>query len=164
MKEWFQGLSDREKRIVLVGAVALTIMLFYLLLWDPLSSGVAELRKSVESESKNLAWMTAAAQEIKGKSRGAGSAPGAQRGDESLMTLVDRTAREGTLAAALKRVQPDKDGVVRVWLEDAPFDDMVFWLGSLKNAYGITVENAVIERSERAGYVKARLGFTEAGG
>ncbi|MEW5755797.1 MAG: type II secretion system protein M [Pseudomonadota bacterium] len=162
MKEWFQGLSDREKRIVLAGAVALAIMLFYMVLWAPLSSSVAELRKSVESESKNLAWMKAAAQEIKGKNRG-GSVPGVQRGDESLMTLIDRTAKQGTLGAALKRVQPDKDGVVRVWLEDAPFDDVVFWLGGLKNAYGITVENAVIERSERPGYVKARLGFTEGG-
>ncbi len=162
MNEWFQGLSDREKRIVLVGAVALTIMLFYMLLWNPLSGSVSNLHKSVESESKNLAWMKAAAQEVKGKNRGGGA--GVQRGDESLMTLIDRTVREGTLGAALKRVQPDKDGVVRVWLEDAPFDDMVFWLGSLKNAYGITVDNAVIERSERPGYVKARLGFAEAGG
>jgi len=45
---------------------------------------------------------------------------------------------------------------VRVWLEDAAFDDFVTWLGQLNSKQGIFPESVSLERKS-PGRVDARL-------
>lgn len=160
MKVWFNNLNQREQRIVLVGAVALIIMLFYGVVWDPLTSNVSRLEADTQAGSKTLAWMEQSSAEVK-RLRGTGGQAQAQRGGESLLTLVDRTAKESRLASALQRVQPEKEGEVRIWLDGAAFDDMMQWLAQIEKQHGVVVKSAVVESTGASGRVSARLELLE---
>ena len=141
MKEWFASLEQRERHLVTGGAVLLALMLMYLAVWEPLTNTVDNLRVSTAEQESTLQWMRQAAQEIK-KLRGTGSNRAKSTGSQSLLSVVDSTAKSGSLGAALKRVQPDGEKRVRVWMEAANFDDVIKWLVLLDSRYGVGVENS----------------------
>jgi general secretion pathway protein M len=136
-------------------------MLLYALVWDPYTSNVQRLSETVKEQRVLLTWMEQAAGEVR-QLRGAGSAP-VSTGGRSLLAITDSSARQAGLGNALKRVEPDGDTAVRVWLENAAFNDMTRWLDQLNEQYAVAVDGAVVERSESAGRVDARLVLKEAG-
>lgn len=160
MKEWFNDLEARERRLVMAAAALLVVLLVYVVLWEPLESKVADLHAGTGELQSTLHWMQQASQEVK-QLRGVGGAQ-ARPGGQSLLSLIDRSAKSGRLGTALKRVQPDGDRRVRVWLEGAGFDDLVRWLANLEDGQGVRVVNSVFEAKDDPGRVDARLVFEAA--
>ncbi len=158
MKEWLASLEKRERHLVISGAVLLGLMLMYLVVWEPLINKMEGLRVSTTEQESTLLWMRQSAQEIKGL-RGKGGQRGKAASNQSLLSVVDRTARSGRLGTALKRVQPDGERRVRVWMEAANFDDIVRWLVLLDSRHGVSIESSVFEMKQEAGRVDARLVF-----
>ncbi len=155
MKAWFEELNSRERSILLLGGGALLLMLLYSLLWSPLSAESERLQRDIESQHATLAWMQQAAQQVKSS----GMVNHARRGaeGESLLTLVDRSAKKAVLGGHIKRVQPDKDGTVRIWLEKVEFNSMMRWLATLSREHGVVLGNSNIEKQSAAGLVDARI-------
>jgi general secretion pathway protein M len=156
IKVWFAGLEQRERRLVITAASLIIILLLYVAIWEPLSYSVASLRTSTAEQRTTLVWMRQAAQEIR-QLRGMNGAHTPSAAGQSLLTLVDRTVKISQLGGALKRIQPDGDRRVQVWMEGASFDDVIRWLVKLKTQYGIQVESSTVEVKEQAGRVDTRL-------
>jgi len=157
MKDWFLGLQTQERITVTAGAVALAIMLFYVAVWDPIHSSVEQLEKNVAKQAPLLQWMQQAAEDVKNL-KGTKSQLKSKAG-QSLLSLVDSTAKSSKLGNALKRVKPDGEKKVRVWLENASFDAMVTWLEKLNKNYGIEVLTLVVDRKDVPGEIDARITF-----
>lgn len=162
MKAWFDALASRERNLLMVGAAGLLVLLLYVGAWEPLQQRVDGMRASTAEQQSLLGWMQDAEQEIR-PLRGAGSNRVQVSSGQSLLSLVDRTARAGRLGSALKRVQPDGQQRVGVWLEGASFDDIIIWLSALDKSHAIRVVSSVFEAKETAGHVDARLVFEAPG-
>jgi general secretion pathway protein M len=160
MKEWFNGLEARERWLVMAATALLAVLLVYVALWEPLRQKVEELRSGTGELQLTLYWMQQASQEVK-QLRGTGGVR-ARADGQSLLGLIDRSAKSGGLGTALKRVQPDGDQRVRVWLEGAGFDELVRWLAGLEDRQGVGVVNSVFEAKDESGRVDARLVFEAA--
>lgn len=156
MKDWFNNLETRERRILIAGGLGLAIILIYFMGWDPLKQKVDNLEQQVAAQRGTLQWMEQAAQEVRLLSA-QGQRPSLPSGGQSLLALVDTTAKNAGLSGAVKRLQPEGDNSVRVWMEQASFDALVLWLGKLANNYGIEASSLNIERQATAGQVNARL-------
>jgi general secretion pathway protein M len=146
-----ERLSERERRMVIIGAVALVLILVIGVVL-PLNSTVAKAQDRVARKQADLAWMQSAAPEL----AAAGPASDQPQSQESLLITVDRTAREAGLAKSLTSSEPAGTGL-RIRLEKAPFDIMVGWLARLSDQSGIRVESASIDKSGDAGVVNAGL-------
>jgi general secretion pathway protein M len=155
---WLNGLDPRERNLVIFGAVAVICLLIYALGWDPLVKETESLRKRNQEQQALVAWMQNAAQEVKQLRRMSGAPAHLPQG-QSLLTTIDRTAKTTRLAGAMKRVQPDGDNRVRVWLEDAGFDDVMKWLNNLEQRQGVVVVSSVFEAKDQPGHVDGRLVF-----
>ncbi len=158
MKDWFNGLEANERRMLIIGSGLLLVMLLYISIWEPLTSKAETLRVSTTEQTALLTWMRSTAQEVK-QLRGRSSQQAKPASGQSLLTLVDRTAKSGRLGTALKRVQPDGDARVGVWLEAANFDDLVRWLATLETRHSVHVVSSVFQALETSGNVNARLVF-----
>ncbi|SCZ64895.1 type II secretion system protein GspM [Thiohalomonas denitrificans] len=158
MKQFMQNLQPRERRTLLAGAIALALLLLYVMVWEPYRTHIAQLEKDVAEQRATLAWMRQAAAEIK-ELRGSASRPVTKT--SSLLATTDRTARSHGFSGALKRIQPDGQRSVRVWLENAPFDDVMRWLGTLMEQHGVSISSLVVDPGESAGLVDARLVLEE---
>lgn len=162
MKQWLNSLDPRERYLVLAGAALVSCLLLYVIVWAPFTAKVEKLRASHTEQQALLQWMQGAANEVKRLSRNA-RRPGQTATGQSLLALIDSTAKAGRLGTALKRVQPEGEQRVQVWLEEASFDDVVTWLEGLEQRQGITAESSVIAAKEKPGIVDVRLVFAGGG-
>jgi type II secretory pathway component PulM len=94
----------------------------------------------------------------------ASSPTAAAPSNESLVVLIDRTARECGLGASLTGQTPNGDNGIRVRLEQAEFDKLVVCLGSLQQSHSVNIESANIDRTAKPGFVNASLVLTRPGG
>ena len=159
MKEWFTGLALRERTMVSIAAVVVVLALVYAVAWGPLASSVSRLQQSVEEQQALKQWMQQSAAEVK-QLRGAAGATDDHR---SLLAVVDQTSKQSQLGPAVKRIEPDGQELVRVSLEQASFDDMVTWLGSLQRSFGVGVADVSIDRQADSGRVNARITLKRSG-
>lgn len=158
MKEWYNNLEQRERRILIAGAIALIIMLLYLLVWEPLVDKSLALEKSNKDNQALISWMEQSANEVRelqAKIKAGG--PSSRSKGQSLLGIIDRTAKQAKLGNTVKRVQPDGKTKARVWLENVSFNEMIKWLENLQRREGIHIDTSVIEKQDEAGLVNARL-------
>jgi type II secretory pathway component PulM len=148
LQEWYASLAERERRTVVIGGIAAAILLLVGGVWK-LDAAADSAVSRVEAKRADLAWMQAVAPRLR-------TMP-AQRPDESLPLLVDRTAREAGLADALSGSEPAGQGSLRVRLQGASFDAMVVWVGRLQQERGVVVEVANVDATEAEGLVNASL-------
>jgi len=155
MKDWFAGLESRERLLVSGGGVVLLVLLLYLMIWEPIAGNYRALNEGVAEQRKTLVWMQQAAVELKQLQRsGSGTARGL--GGRSLLSVVDQSARSGGLGPAIKRIEPEGNKGVKVWLEGVAFDPMILWLGKITRTYQIETSIITIE-PQGGGRVNARL-------
>jgi type II secretory pathway component PulM len=78
--------------------------------------------------------------------------------------LVDRTAREVGLGAALTNQTPTGANGIRITLQDAAFDTLMLWLNNLQLSQRIDIQSATINRATQPGLVNVSLELTRPGG
>jgi general secretion pathway protein M len=151
MTLYLQRLQPRERRMVLFGALA-ALLLIIVATVLPLQRSVAAVEQRVERKRDDLQWLRSMAPQLAGLQVGT---PPPLR--ESLVVLVDRTARDSGLAKSLAGSQPSGDGGLNVRLDQTPFDTLVAWLSQLRERYGVRVDAATIDAGKDSGNVTATL-------
>ena len=144
------SLSERDRRTLLVGGVIAALLLLYVVI--QLDSSVSSAHKRLLKKQTDLAWMRTAAPEL----ATIGSVHVGANG-QSLLVLVDSSARESGLASSLAGSDPAGPGGLSVRLQKAPFDTLIPWLARLSQQNGIRVDTASIESAGSPGLVNAAL-------
>lgn len=147
--EKFRQLTEREQILVLVSAVVVVIGAFYWLLWSPLNASLERNRASVESKQADLAWVKKNANRAI-QLRNSGGASRSFNG--SLPQAVNQTASRVRIAIA--RMQPQGDEL-KVWVDEAPFNDVLSWLQALENM-GVKIIDVDVAQADSPGHIKVR--------
>lgn len=162
LEAWLEtALADippRQRPLLFIGLGLAVLLLVWLLLLAPLGSSREALQREIAGREQELAWMREAAQEVRRYAIAGGDREEVRGG--SPLAAIDSSARQYGLGRAMQRVEPS-GAEVRVWLEDATFDDLLRWLGSLSREHGIEASELVVEpgRADQA-RVNARLTLT----
>jgi general secretion pathway protein M len=149
--QYFAKLEVRQRQIALIGAVAAVLLLIIAVVL-PLQRSVGAAQQRVERKRDDLVWLRSMAPQLVGL--GASGPPPLR---ESLVVLVDRTARQSGLDKALVGSQPSGDGGLNVRLEQTPFDSLISWVAQLRESYGVRVDSAVVDTGNAVGTVNASL-------
>jgi general secretion pathway protein M len=151
MKLSFDTMSEREQRLMKFGGIAaVAILIFGVLI--PLDSSVAKARARITQKQADLLWMRNVAPVL------AAAAPMHPGGTgESLIVVVDRSARESGLDKALAGSEPNGPGGIQVRMEKASIDAIVAWLSRLSQQNGIGVDGASIDTAGAPGIVNAAI-------
>jgi general secretion pathway protein M len=150
---WYERQSERDQRVLRWGAVVVALIVL-LGVFIPLQRGLTQARAHLANQQADLAWMRSMAPTL----AAAGPGPAAAPTGESLVVLIDRTARESGLAQALTGSQPSGNGSMRVQLENADFNLLVGWLSRLGSQQEVRVESASITANGTAtGVVNASV-------
>lgn len=156
MKDWWFSRSSQDRMAITITACVVGLLLVYLFVWLPFNNKIITKRNQVESQMATLEWMEKSAKEVRSlRSRQARS--NTKVSNEALLTLVDRTAKQNQLSKYIQRLKPQDNDSVQLWLEQAPFDALVQWIGLLVRQYNIDLDAISIERDESSGMVDARL-------
>ena len=159
IKQYWQQLAARERLMLGIAGVVIGVMFLYLVVLEPIMNDAKRLEKQLVEQHRLLNWMEDAAKEAKSLSARGGKKIQVGSGGQSLLGVIDRTAKAGNLGDAMKRVEPDGSSRVRVWLERASFDDTVRWLERLEKDYSLDIDSVVVDKEEAPGRVNVRLVF-----
>ena len=156
MKAWWAGLAPRERRILVLGAVALGLILAWVAVWEPLLQGRSALRSDVARLSAEAVWMEQVADDVRRRARLEQRAPALPGAGGSVLTLIEVSANAAGLRSALTRGQPEGEGA-RLIMDAVGFDALMGWLAELELRQGLRVSELMIEGQQAAGQVSARL-------
>ena len=146
IKAYWLGLEPRERLILSVGGVVVAVILFYALVWQPWQKSITSMEKSIQTLRSDLVWVRQHAPII--KSGGQGLKVKQQGQDQSLLSVVESTAKKNQLNKAIQQMVPTNDDQVRVVLEDARFNNWVKWIDDLSLKYGVNVEQVNANRDD----------------
>jgi type II secretory pathway component PulM len=152
MRAWYANLADRERHFVNIGVVVVAVLLLLGIIL-PLNRSISQARQRVVKKQADLAFIQSAVPELASLGPGSGNIASG----ESLVVLIDSSARESGLGKSLSSSQPTGDKSLRVRFDRVPFDGMVAWLARLSQSHGVRVESAEIEAAGEPGLVNAGL-------
>jgi general secretion pathway protein M len=153
LRQWLEGLAPRERNLVYVAAALVGIAIVYFAVVLPTTSAARHREARIAQKTTDLAWMRQVAPQV----MAAAAAGTGMASDESLVVLVDRTARESGIGASIRDQSPAGQSGLQLRLEGAPFDLLVAWLASLQQQYGVRVDAAMIGAASAPGLVNASL-------
>lgn len=154
-QQWLANLQPRERVTVIIGGIALLFMLLYLLVWAPITEHHEEQQLRLQSQQQLYSWMKNAAQELNQLS-GSSAGSAARYQNQSISTLVDRSARTTGVKAFISKIEQSQNDV-KVTLSEADFDRIIHWLADLQDKYAISSTSIKIERTKTAGAVNAHI-------
>ena len=152
MRAWFENLSERDRRVVTIGGAVVAVLALLAIIL-PLNTQISLARKRITTKQGDLAFIQSVAPQVAAAGPGVAGAANA----ESLVVLIDSSARESGLGKSLSSSQPTGDKGLRIRLDKAPFDALVAWLARLSQQHGVRVESAEIESAGEVGLVNAGL-------
>ena len=153
IRQWLDGLAPRERNLVYVAAALIGVAIIYFAVVLPMTSAARHREARIAQKTSDLAWMRQVAPQVMAAAAaGAGTAS-----NESLVVLVDRTARESGIGASIRDQSPAGQTGLQLRLEGAPFDVLMAWLASLQQQYGVRVDAAMIGAANAPGLVNASL-------
>ena len=131
MKAWWNRLQSRERRLVLLALAVVAGVLVYLLIWEPIAQQRAALRAEIAGQRALVDWLDRIEPEVARLRQAGRSDTERDLGGRSALAVVDQSARQAGLAAALSRIEPGAGGEIRVQFQGAPFADLMGWLETL---------------------------------
>ena len=155
IRGWFEQLKSREKLIVSVGAVVVTVALIVSLGIRPLYVNSARTAERLTNKEALLLKFEQAASNLSSGTRGSSRA--IEAASQSMVVVVDKSARSLRLGQYLTRNQPDGVTGIRLRFEGAPFDDLVKWIAEIQTRYGMTTVSASFDQVGVSGRVNCSL-------
>jgi len=153
--QWLDTLEVRERYIVTGGAIALLVILFYLIIWEPVISNYEQQIQRNDSQRQLYSWMKSSSNEIQSL-KSAGGHTAARFRNQSISSLADRSAISSGVKPYIDKIDQNKKGV-KVNLKAADFDRIIMWLSDLENKYAISASKLKIEKSKTEGAVDAQI-------
>jgi len=149
LKIMFLQLSGREQRLVIISAIFVLVAIFYWGIWSPLNTSIERGQTTVKNQTELLAWVQKNANRAV-QLRSSGGNKASFSG--SLPQAVNQSASR--MKIAISRMQPQGDEL-QVWIDQAPFNDVLSWLQSLEKT-GVSILDIDIAESDLPGQVKIR--------
>ncbi|RQH06142.1 type II secretion system protein M [Paraburkholderia dinghuensis] len=145
--EFWEARNEREKLLLTWGGAVLAVAIGWSVLWAPASDGRAQLRASLPGLQRQLAQMTAQANEARALTGAAASvAPGGQALKDALTaSLTDHGLAGGQVQLIGTTVQ--------VQLKNASFPAWTGWLDDVRKQFKVQVVEAHVTALKADGQV-----------
>ncbi len=146
LKNWWVSLQSRERLILILGSVFVTLLLFYQLIWMPWHRAINNMQGYLLKHRTNLVWMQQQG-ELLEQNGGITTTIAVKGSDKSLLAVVQQTAKANGVSEMIKQMNPRLEGAqVSVVLEETSFSQWVRWVDSLQSEYGVTIVQLAAER------------------
>lgn len=156
MRDWYEGLAERERRALLLGVFAVAGALLYVLLLAPMHEALGRARLQLAAAQELNGWMQRAAAQAAAMRATAGPA-GKRDHSQSLLAVIDSSTRAAGIEGAVKRLNPESDTQARLSLEHVSFDALLKWLIGLAREHAVEVSRISVEREDQPGMARASL-------
>jgi type II secretory pathway component PulM len=150
IQAWLEDLEERERRLVIAGAIFLAFFIPFQFIWTPFTNSIEELETQVQEQQEDLLWMKNHINEVRQLSISANT----RGNNRAIYGVVERSARQKF--GDRIRVKQEANGV-RVEITESRFDDIIIWLDDLYFRNKVNIIDFRINRENEQGIVSARI-------
>ena len=147
---WFLALSESEQKLLKVAGGFFAIFILFSV-FTSLNNGVSEAERKLRQQTELNTWAEQQIAIIKQAEKGGAINKGAQR---SMTQVINSTARK--LKITIERIQPQKDDLVKVGIDEIGFNTLITWLQELESQHNISAKNIDFSKADASGVVKIR--------
>ncbi|HLB56088.1 MAG TPA: type II secretion system protein M [Coxiellaceae bacterium] len=155
IKNWWGGLLDRERQMLMIGGIAVGIFLIYAAIWSPLSDAVQDRKTEVVTQRKLLHYLQNASSTITELKTEGIQVSAASNAD--LLSLAEQTLSQQDLSNFLKQVQQPKQNQIALTFQSVPFDKLMQWLQTLATQHGVRVTQLSAQRLAMIGTANVKM-------
>lgn len=151
LSAWFAGLSQSEQRLLTVGSVLVGVAMLWVLVYQPVVSHIDQqvtVKNRLQGQLSQMQEMTGTA--VNNKVNSVLPMPVGV----TFSSWIDQQLRVVNLQEMVNRTEPIDENSLSVWLQGAPFDQVIDWLQIMSTQYGVQVDQIDIN------VVDASLGLT----
>ena len=148
---WYRRLPDREQFLFNLMVLGLLALMFVVVVLLPASRYAIDSVSAYQQAQDDYQWLLANEQ----GALQAAAVDGKPRDTNSLTSTVVSSAQ--AFGLEFRRYEPTADGDLRIWLEQASFDNLVGWLQDMANRHQLSVDNITISPESNNGLVNVRL-------
>ncbi|MGD8934439.1 MAG: type II secretion system protein M [Gammaproteobacteria bacterium] len=156
LANWYRGLQQRERQLVLAASIIVIVTLLYLVIWEPMHKGLEEQTQKYHTQLEIFEWMQKASIEARAL-KASGISNETAGSTQPVTLLVENSTTTAGLKPFMSKLESTSDKGARVTLDAVSFDQMLLWLNTLQTQYGITVSSANLDRDDKPGAVNVRM-------
>lgn len=152
VQDWYQAQTVRDQLVVRLVLGLIILAVVFSIFVAPLIRQNSELKSQLETKTEFYELMA------KNGARFSGSSVGVSSLDKPILAVVSQQARKDQIQ--LTRYEQDGESL-RVWVDNASFDDSARWIERLSRTQGVQVGQINIDRKPEPGRVDLRVTFTQ---
>ncbi len=154
MEKWLRTLSERDRIFVLYGGVLAGILLFYFMIWSPLSQKNADLIVSNTQTRDLIDWMQKTKlqlvqlhQQSKNKSAL----------NTSLLSAIEQSVKRNRLDSAAGEIKQLENNRVQVSFAKVDYLPVMRWIEDVQVTSASKIDKVSIQKTEKPGVVHVEL-------
>lgn len=156
----YAALTARDQLLLVFGVLLLVLYGGYLVFYQPLERDNQLLQQKLESQRaayQHLQQISKEVAAIRQQGGGMESSPDASVPPQSPVAVIDNSSQQLNIKPAIKRLLPEGNDKVTLWLENIAFDKLIYWLAILETKHRLQVLQIDVERQGGEGLVNAKV-------
>lgn len=162
IKSWWIHLSTREHRILTAGGVLLILFLLYLIIIQPINTGLNNQINNIDAQKKLLSWMQTSVPELKALRKSGDTRQTIPAG--GLLSSVEQSLKQSQLSEAVTALEKNPDETsqesIQLKFDKVNFDRFMTWLINFWQTYDINISQISVTRTPAAGIVQISLSLS----
>lgn len=155
MRTWWEQLSQREQRLLSVGALLLLLIVAYLFLYQPLTQYTDKTRTQAQQQQALLQWMQQAEQAL--NTLQTQSSQIKTITDATLLTTLSTLLATPPLNTSESTLAQTDNQQARIQFKQVPFDNLIQFLTLSWRQYRITTVSLETTPLNTPGLVQATI-------
>ncbi len=156
LKSWFLMLSSREKTLVAIATVAVTLMAFWLAVLNPILTQHQKLSKLTQAKQTELLLMQRQSTLVK-QLQQQSKATAKKKIKGNPQQLIERGLQRWRLKPSLQRMQSRGAKKIILSLKKADADKVMRFIAELEQKYNLISDEMIISKNKTIGTVNVRL-------
>lgn len=153
MKEWWNALSLRDKRVLSLGLFILIVIMLYEVIWNPLLTKNQLLRQQVQDNKKLIVWMRAAGKQIQSLEK----KPINQSIKHSSLSILQEELKKSNLMGQISELKQAENNSVQLHFQAIYFDKLMSWLIKIYQEQGFVVSQIEVNSDSNVGRVSGQM-------
>ncbi|MCA0403986.1 MAG: type II secretion system protein M [Proteobacteria bacterium] len=150
IKEYWYNLSEKDRLTASIGLVCLSLYLFYILIYSPITNKIQFLNQQLVEKKETLSFLQ--------KAKGTEVGPKKEAiNNSNLLRIIASQLEESKFKHFKYHLQQTNTGDIQLAFDEVPFIQFLLWLFSLQTHYDIQIKQFTAEKTETQGLVKLMI-------
>lgn len=150
MKNFFDNLSEREQKLLIVCGIFLSIYIIYAFIVSPLLSYKKAKQDEYIEKQQTLVWMQEAQKNFKFSNKKVLT-------KQILLTNLATELKHGSLTKYSYQLRQHNSGEIELQFDKVPYVNFINWLLSFNKKFDFNIKKLYLQKGEGEGEVKVNL-------